>query len=67
MTEPLLHSRRDAARLLGISVRTLDYLIQAKELSVRRCGARVLVPHAECEKFARRDHSTRPGVTEVNR
>ena len=54
----ILASRRDAARALGISVRTLDSLILQGELRARRIGRRVLVEKSELEKFARRDHKT---------
>jgi excisionase family DNA binding protein len=57
--EILLHSKRESARLIGVSERTLHKLIATKELEVRRVGRRVLVPHAELLKFIRSDHSTR--------
>lgn len=60
MTEAILISKRDAAKALSISLRTLDYLIAAKEITVRRVGRRCLIPRTACEAFARRDHSTRP-------
>jgi excisionase family DNA binding protein len=54
----ILASRKDAARALGISIRTLDTLILQGELRARRVGRRVLVETIELEKFARRDHRT---------
>ena len=50
--QPLLISRREAATLLGLSLRTLDYLIARKELCVRRVGRRVLVPRHALQMFA---------------
>ena len=58
MTELILISKREAAKALSISVRTLDYLIAAKELTVRRVGRRCLIPRKSLEDFARRDHAT---------
>jgi excisionase family DNA binding protein len=54
----ILASKREAARLLCLSVRTIDNLIRSKELTARRVGRRVLVPRAALEAFARRDHKT---------
>jgi hypothetical protein len=42
----LLYDRKEAARQLSISPRSLDYIIAAKELDTRRIGRKVLVTHA---------------------
>jgi len=42
--DKLLLSRREAAALLSISQRSLDYLIAENILPVRRIGSRVLIP-----------------------
>jgi excisionase family DNA binding protein len=52
--EILLYSKRNAARVLGISERTLHSLIAEKKLRIRRIGRRVLVTRAALEKFAHR-------------
>jgi|KBSMisStaDraftv2_1062788.scaffolds.fasta_scaffold18835_5 excisionase family DNA binding protein len=52
----LLFSQKDAARILGVSLRTLQNLIASKQLPVRRIGRRVLVHRKDLESFARRDH-----------
>lgn len=52
----MLYDRREAARQLSISVRSLDYLIAGKKLATRRVGKKVLIPHAELVRFARADH-----------
>jgi excisionase family DNA binding protein len=52
----LLYDRKEAARQLSVSMRSLDYLIANKQLSFRRIGKKVLVPHAELVRFARGDH-----------
>ncbi len=50
----LLVPRQDAASILSISIRTLDYLIARNELPARRLGRRVLIPRQALEEFARR-------------
>jgi excisionase family DNA binding protein len=51
----LLYSRQEAAYALGISVRSVDYLIANKKLLVRRLGGRVLIPVSEVRRASRRD------------
>jgi excisionase family DNA binding protein len=58
--EPLLISKQEAAAMLGVSVRTLENLISFKELPARRIGRRCLIERGVLERFARRDHQTRP-------
>lgn len=53
----LLYDRREAARQLSISVRSLDYLIAGGCIRVRRIGGRVLITHKELERFAANDRS----------
>jgi excisionase family DNA binding protein len=52
----LLVSRQEAAQMLSISERGLDYLIANKHLIARRIGSRVLIPVSELQRFSRRDH-----------
>ena len=54
--EKLLLSRRDAAQLLSISQRALDYLVATRRLPTRRIGKRVLIPVADLRRYARSDH-----------
>jgi len=54
--QPILTSRQRAAALLGISVRSLDYLIAKNELPGRRVGRRVLVPYAALVAWCKHDH-----------
>ena len=56
--QPLLVSKRDAAAMLSLCVRTIDNLIASKELPARRCGKRVLIPFSALQQFAKRDHVT---------
>lgn len=50
--EELLIGKNEAARILGLSLRTIDSLIARSELRVRRIGKRVLILHSELERFA---------------
>ena len=54
-TEKILYTRKEAAKLLSISLDTLDRLIGTKRLAARRVGRRVLLQHVELMKFSRRD------------
>jgi excisionase family DNA binding protein len=56
VAEPLLVSKREAAALLSICVRSVDNYIAKKELQCRRVGRRVLIPYTAVVAFARRDH-----------
>jgi excisionase family DNA binding protein len=56
----LLYDRKEAARQLSVSVRTLDYLIAARELETRRLGKKVLIPHRELVRFASGNHYESP-------
>lgn len=60
MTERLLLSKRDAAAMLGLSVRTVENLISSRELPARHIGRRCLIERQVLERFARRDHQTQP-------
>jgi excisionase family DNA binding protein len=57
VTEKFLYTKREAARLLSISLRSIDYLIFSQQLPTRRIGRRVLVHRDAIEQFARRDHA----------
>jgi excisionase family DNA binding protein len=52
----ILVNKREAARLLGISVTSLDYLIRQREVSIRRLGRRTLVSTESLRAYARHDH-----------
>jgi excisionase family DNA binding protein len=60
---PLLVSKRDAAAMLSLCVRTVDKLIATKQLSARKVGKRVLIPYSALVQFARRDHITTTTTT----
>jgi len=55
----LLVTRQQVARLLAVSVRTVDALLATKELPSRRIGRRRLVPRQALLEFVKKDHETR--------
>jgi hypothetical protein len=55
----LLVGRAEAADMLSISCRALDYLVANKQLVIRRIGTRVLIPVSELRRFSRADHPER--------
>lgn len=65
---PILVTIKDAANLLSVCPRTVQNLIVAKKLKVRKVGRRTLLSYRELLTFAQHDHSTtappqREGVT----
>ena len=56
VNEKVLYTKREAAELLSISIRSLDYLITSRQLPTRRIGRRVLVHRNAIERFAQTDH-----------
>jgi excisionase family DNA binding protein len=57
--DKLLVSRREAAAMLSISERAVDYLIANKLLTTKRIGSRVLIPTRDLRRFATADHPRR--------
>jgi excisionase family DNA binding protein len=49
----------EAAGMLSISCRALDYLVANKELTARRIGTRVLIAVSDLRRFSRADHPER--------
>ena len=56
MESRLLYDRKEAARQLSVSVRSIDYIIAAKGLDTRRIGRKVLVTHASLIQYAKGNH-----------
>jgi hypothetical protein len=56
METRLLYDRKTAAKMLSISVRSLDYIIAAKGLDTRRIGRKVLVTNASLTRYAAGNH-----------
>jgi hypothetical protein len=54
--QKFLYSRKESAWSLGISCRSLDYLIANKQLSFRKLGKKVMIPATELSRFAKMDH-----------
>jgi excisionase family DNA binding protein len=55
----ILVGREEAAQLLSISVRGIDYLLANRRLPFRKVRGRILIPVAELRKYARSDHPDR--------
>ncbi len=55
----LLFSKKEAAQLLSLSVRSVDYLLTNGELESRRVGRKVLIPKSALTRFVGSDHPTR--------
>jgi hypothetical protein len=56
VSERLLYPRKEAAYKLGISLRSLDYLIAGQRIRTQRISKRVLIHARELERFARMNH-----------
>lgn len=63
--ERLAFTKVEAAKTLGLSLRTIDNLIAAKEFTVRRIGRRVVIPVTALQALIRGDHPT--GRRSINR
>ncbi len=61
--EQLLFERGEAAKILNVSIRLLDYYIAEGEIAARRFGRRVLISRSELERFSKRDHGGRVAKT----
>jgi excisionase family DNA binding protein len=57
--DKLLVSQDEAALILSISKRSVEYLVATRQLSTRRIGTRALIPIEEVRRFARFDHPER--------
>jgi excisionase family DNA binding protein len=53
----ILVSKTEAARLLGVSISSVNYLIRQRELVSRRLGRRTLVSVASMRDYASADHA----------
>jgi excisionase family DNA binding protein len=54
----LMYSKKEAAEMLSLSVRTIENLIAVKELNAKRVNKRVLIPLVSLIQFAKHDHYT---------
>jgi excisionase family DNA binding protein len=55
MPEKILVSKKDAAAMLSISVRSIEKLIRRRQLEVRKIGRRTLISVSSVESFAKSD------------
>jgi excisionase family DNA binding protein len=53
--DKILCSKREAAEILGVSLRTIENLISRKMLVSRQIGRRRLIPYASLVQAARHD------------
>jgi excisionase family DNA binding protein len=51
--DTLLLSKQEAARMLGVSIRSLEHLISRQEIPTRKIGRRVLIARTAVESFAK--------------
>lgn len=58
-TAKLLVSREEAASMVSLSVRSIDYLLASKQLPFRKIGTRTMIPVTELQRFARMNHPER--------
>jgi excisionase family DNA binding protein len=68
--QAILVSRRDAALLLGLSLRSIDYLLVRGQLAAKKVGRRTLITRASLERFCRSDRTvgiTTPSPAEAER
>lgn len=56
---PLLVDQGRAAKMLGVSKRTISSLLRNKQLPRRKIGRRTLIPYAALLRFSRSDHETK--------
>lgn len=55
----LLVGREEAAAMVSLSVRSIDYLLANKQLACRKIGNRTMIPVSELQRFVRKDHPER--------
>ncbi|MGH9486100.1 MAG: helix-turn-helix domain-containing protein [Terriglobales bacterium] len=53
--QPLLVTKQQAARLLSVSVRTVENLLAQKQLAYRKLGKRTLIPYSGVTQLVRHD------------
>jgi hypothetical protein len=53
----LLYSRKECAYALNLSIRSIDMILSAGQMKIRRIGRRLLIPAESLASYARRDHT----------
>jgi hypothetical protein len=57
MTTRLLYDRKTAAEQVSLSVSSLDFYIARGEFpNLQKKGSKILIPHADLVRFARKHH-----------
>jgi hypothetical protein len=56
MVEKFLFARKEAAFSLGVSIRSIDYLIAKGLLVTRRIGKKIMITRESLRLFARGNH-----------
>jgi excisionase family DNA binding protein len=56
MSSRIAHSVSEAAELVGLSVRSLRYLVKTGKLGYVRLGRRVLIRHEDLERLLRQGY-----------
>ena len=62
LSQKLRFTREEAAILLSMSLRQLDYRISNQEIATKRDGKRVYITVAELRRYAQSDHV--PGMVQ---
>lgn len=52
----LLFSRKEASYALGLSIRSISYLLKSGQLKFRKVGSKTLIPHESLLRFSKMDH-----------
>ena len=60
----LLFNKKETAAMLGLSVRSVEYLLASRELDYRKIGRKTLIPKATLVRFAAGDHPIEKRRTE---
>jgi hypothetical protein len=55
--EKFRFSRIEAAFSLGLSIRSIDYLVSTRRLDSRRDGGRILIPRESLRRYASAHHT----------
>ena len=56
LVEKFLYNRKEAALSLGVSIRSVEYIISRRDLETRRVGKKVLVTRESRGRFASANH-----------
>jgi hypothetical protein len=56
LVEKFLYNHKEAALSLGVSIRSVDYIISRRDLDTRRVGKKVLVTRESLRRFAGSNH-----------